>query len=131
MFLFLGHSEDPCCAGVFARLEARGLPVRVVAAPLAPPAQLTWRLDAAGLASSLYPDVPDTAIAGVLCFSVAVHGHWRRPLSFSSRVLFVLAALALLKPGIWTDLIGIALAAAGLILHKCFERREPSRAGAE
>ena len=72
-----------------------------------------------------------TAIAGVLCFSVAVHGHWRRPLSFSSRVLFVLAALALLKPGIWTDLIGIALAAAGLILHKCFERREPSRAGAE
>src|SRR3970040_354586 len=66
MFLFLGHSEDPCCAGVFARLEARGLPVRVVAAPLAPPAQLTWGLDAAGLASSLYPDVPDTAIAGVL-----------------------------------------------------------------
>ena len=66
MYLLLGHSEDPCCAGVFARLEARGLPVRIVAAPLAPPAQLTWRLDAAGLASSLYPDTPDIAIAGVL-----------------------------------------------------------------
>ena len=66
MHLLLGHSEDPCCAGVFARLEARGLPVRIVAAPLAPPAQLTWRLDADGLASSLYPDAPDTAIAGVL-----------------------------------------------------------------
>jgi len=66
MHLLLGHSEDPCCAGVFSRLEARGLPVRIVAAPLAPPAQLTWRLDAACLASSLYPDIPDTAIAGVL-----------------------------------------------------------------
>src|SRR5687767_8154313 len=66
MHLLLGHSEDPCCAGVFARLEAQGLPVRIVAAPLAPPAQLTWRLDATGLASSLYPDAPDTAIAGVL-----------------------------------------------------------------
>lgn len=66
MYLLLGHSEDPCCAGVFARLEARGIPARIVAEPLAPPAQLTWRLDAAGLASSLYPDVPDTAIAGML-----------------------------------------------------------------
>jgi hypothetical protein len=66
MYLLLGHSDDPCCAGVFARLEARGLPVRIITAPLAPPAQLTWRLDAAGLASSLYPDAPDTAIVGVL-----------------------------------------------------------------
>ena len=66
MNLLLGHAEDPCCAGVFARLEARGRPVRIVAAPLAPPAKLTWRLDAAGLASSLYPDAPDTAITGVL-----------------------------------------------------------------
>lgn len=66
MHLLLGHSEDPCCAGVFARLEARGLPARIVAAPLTSPAQLTWRLDAGGLASSLYSDVPDTAITGVL-----------------------------------------------------------------
>jgi hypothetical protein len=66
MHLLLGHSKDLCCAGIFNRLEARGLPVRIVAAPLAPPARLTWRLDAAGLASSLYPDAPDTGIAGVL-----------------------------------------------------------------
>jgi hypothetical protein len=66
MHILLGHSEDPCCAGVAAQLKARGLPVRIVAAPLAPPAQLTWRLDAAGLASSLYPDAPDATIAGVL-----------------------------------------------------------------
>jgi hypothetical protein len=66
MHLLLGHSGDPCCAGVFARLEARGLAAQIVAAPLAPPAQVAWRLDAAGLASSLYPDAPQTAIAGVL-----------------------------------------------------------------
>jgi hypothetical protein len=66
MHLLLGNSEDPCCAGVFAGLEARGLPVRIVAAPLAPPAQFTWRLDAAGLASTLYPHARDSAIAGVL-----------------------------------------------------------------
>jgi hypothetical protein len=71
MHLLLGHSEDPCCAGVFAALKARGLPARIVAAPLAPPAQLTWRLDAAGVASSLYPDAPDTGIAGGPC---ARHG---------------------------------------------------------
>src|SRR6187200_1187267 len=66
MYLLLGHAEDPCCYGVFARLEARGLRVHIVAEPLAPPAQLKWHLDAAGLVSSLYPDAADTAIAGVL-----------------------------------------------------------------
>jgi hypothetical protein len=66
MHLLLGHAEDPCCAGVLARLESRGLPARIVPAPLATPARLTWRLDAAGLQSSLRPGVPDHAIAGVL-----------------------------------------------------------------
>jgi hypothetical protein len=66
MHLLLGHSEDPCCVGVFARLEAIGLPARIVAAPIAPPAQLTWRLDAAGLCSKLGPKGSDEAITGVL-----------------------------------------------------------------
>lgn len=66
MHLLLGHPADLCCAGLFARLEARGLAVRVIAEPLAPPARLTWRLDAAGVTSSLYPDIPDTEIAGIL-----------------------------------------------------------------
>ena len=34
MHLLLGHSWDSCCAGVLARLEARGLPARIVPAPL-------------------------------------------------------------------------------------------------
>jgi hypothetical protein len=66
MHLLLGHAEDPCCAGVLARLESCGLPARIVPAALAPPARLIWRLDAAGVDSSLYPGVPDRAIAGVL-----------------------------------------------------------------
>jgi hypothetical protein len=66
MHLLLGHSHDPCCAGVLARLEAIGLPARIVSAPLAPPAQLTWRLDAGGLSSTLSPHGPDDAIASVL-----------------------------------------------------------------
>lgn len=66
MHLLLGQREDPCCAGVRARLESRGLPVRIVASPLLPPAQLKWRLGADGLSSSLYAGVPDTAISGVL-----------------------------------------------------------------
>jgi hypothetical protein len=66
MHLVLGHPDDLCCAGVLSRLEARGLEVRIVAEPLAPPARLTWRLDAGGVTSSLYPGLPDTEIAGVL-----------------------------------------------------------------
>jgi hypothetical protein len=62
MYLLLGHPDDPCCAGVFARLKTRGLPVRIFPAPLAPPARLTWRLDAAGLASSLDPESAITAV---------------------------------------------------------------------
>ena len=46
MHLLLGHPEDPCCAAVLARLNAGGLPARIVASPLMPPAQLKWRLDA-------------------------------------------------------------------------------------
>ena len=66
MHLVLGHPDDLCCAGVLSRLEARGLEVRIVQEPLATPARLTWRLDAAGVTSSLYPGRPDTEIGGVL-----------------------------------------------------------------
>jgi hypothetical protein len=66
MHLLLGHPDDLCCAGVSARLRARGLAVRLVPEPLAPPARLTWRLDAEGVTSSLYPGIPDDEIAGIL-----------------------------------------------------------------
>ena len=66
MFLLLGHSNDSCCQGVRAELANHDLDARIIASPLAPPARLTWRLDADGLTSSLYPQLPHTSIAGVL-----------------------------------------------------------------
>ncbi len=66
MFLLLGHSNDACCQGVRAALADHDLDARIIASPLAPPARLTWRLDADGLTSSLYPHLHDKAIDGVL-----------------------------------------------------------------
>jgi hypothetical protein len=66
MFLLLGQSNDSCCQGVRAGLASHELDARIIESPLAPPARLTWRLDADGLTSSLYPDLPDRAIDGVL-----------------------------------------------------------------
>jgi len=64
--LLLGHSGDSCCAGVLARLSARGLPALIVASPLAPPARLAWRLDDGGPTSRLVLDEDPLEIAGVL-----------------------------------------------------------------
>jgi hypothetical protein len=64
--VLLGHSGDSCCAGVLARLSARGLPARIVASPLAPPARLAWRLVGSGLTSRLILDDHPLEIAGVL-----------------------------------------------------------------
>lgn len=66
MFLLLGHVNDVCCQHVHAELASHGLDARIIDQPLSPPARLTWRLDARGLASSLYPQLPDWAIDGVL-----------------------------------------------------------------
>jgi len=66
MFLLLGHSNDTCCQGVRAGLADHGLDARIIASPLAPPAKLTWHLDADGLTSNLYPHLPDRSIDGVL-----------------------------------------------------------------
>jgi hypothetical protein len=66
MYLLLGSDTDPCCAGVAARLDARGLTASIVAAPLASPAGLVWRLDERGVASRLSTRRPDSAIDGVL-----------------------------------------------------------------
>src|SRR5262249_37306572 len=66
MYLLLGPAGDPCGVGISARLHARGLDARVVDTALAPPAELTWRLAHAGVASRLFPDVADSAIDGIL-----------------------------------------------------------------
>ena len=68
MHLLLGHADDPCCSGVLARLEARGLPARIVHSPLAAPARLAWRFDAGDPDSrlALFDTPAESAIDSVL-----------------------------------------------------------------
>lgn len=67
MHLILGHPQDACCAGVLARLEARGLPARLMATPLESPARFAWRLDEDGLTTHFaLDDGPSIDIDSVL-----------------------------------------------------------------
>lgn len=69
MHLILGGPEDPCCQGVFALLEARGFPTRIISNPLEHPSRFTWRLDNEQSASQLAwdeePPVTDDQLAGL------------------------------------------------------------------
>ena len=66
MHVLLGHSGDSCCTGVLACLSARGLPARIVASPLAPPACLDWRLDSGEPTVKLVLDDETLAVDSVL-----------------------------------------------------------------
>ena len=67
MHLILGHPQDACCAGVLARLETRGLPARLIAAPLESPARFVWRLDGDRVTTHFaLDDGPPTCIDSVL-----------------------------------------------------------------
>ncbi|MGH7312433.1 MAG: TRAP transporter permease, partial [Candidatus Rokuibacteriota bacterium] len=57
-----------------------------------------------------------TASIGVGCLAVGTHGFLRRPLAGWARVAFVLSGLLLIKPGLWTDLLGFGLALLALTL---------------
>jgi hypothetical protein len=69
--LVVGQAGDTCCEGVLARLASRGLPARIVASPLAPPARFAWHLNDDGLTSQLDVDNDGTDIAGVLVRATA------------------------------------------------------------
>jgi TRAP transporter 4TM/12TM fusion protein len=64
-----------------------------------------------------------TAAAGVVCISAATQGYLRRPLRGWARLVFLMAGLFLVKPGVWTDLAGLAL---GLMAFLLGARREAS-----
>jgi TRAP-type uncharacterized transport system fused permease subunit len=52
-----------------------------------------------------------TASAGVLFFASGLHGYFLAPTLMWQRVALVAAGLGLIKPGIWTDLFGLAILA--------------------
>jgi TRAP-type uncharacterized transport system fused permease subunit len=51
-----------------------------------------------------------TSIIGVICLGDGVIGYTRRKLNFIERIIILIAAVALIKPGYITDIIGIAIA---------------------
>jgi TRAP-type uncharacterized transport system fused permease subunit len=74
-------------------------------------------------------DWPDIALAfvsgcaGCVLLAAGLHGYLRRACLPWERVALVIAALLLVKPGIWTDLAGLAIAAVILGRQLAEERR--------
>jgi len=60
-----------------------------------------------------------TAILGVIALAACVQNYYISKLNLLERVLFAITALALIKPGLWTDLFGLAiLGGVMLIQHR-------------
>lgn len=58
-----------------------------------------------------------SALAGVFCLAVALVGYWRGPCSILERVIYGMAAILLLIPGLVTDLLGLASCLACSFVH--------------
>ncbi|AZQ66641.1 TRAP transporter permease [Silicimonas algicola] len=58
-----------------------------------------------------------TAIIGVTFLSAGLSGYLVSPARFLNRVIFVAAALTLIKPGLLTDAVGIGLAVLGVVMN--------------
>ena len=71
-----------------------------------------------------------TAIIGVVCLSSGLAGFLVAPLQWWQRVALVGAALVLIKPGLTTDLIGIAIVAFVFATNFALKKREDAAASA-
>ena len=65
-----------------------------------------------------------TALIGVTCLASGLGGYLVAPLALWQRGALIAAALTLIKPGLTTDAIGLALAAAMLAINLLARRRE-------
>jgi TRAP transporter 4TM/12TM fusion protein len=68
-----------------------------------------------------------SAVCGVVLLAAGLHGYFITHASMWQRVLMVAAAFCLIKPGIYTDLAGAALAAI-VIIGQVIDRRRPQTA---
>ncbi len=59
-----------------------------------------------------------TAVAGVTLLTGGISGYFFAPATMLNRLVFIAAALVLIKPGLYTDLAGLALGAAALALNR-------------
>ena len=64
-----------------------------------------------------------TALIGVTCLASGLGGYLVAPLALWQRAALVAAALTLIKPGLTTDAVGLALAAAVLAINWLVQRR--------
>lgn len=87
MYLVLGDSRDPLCAGVRDALVGRGYATRTIASALLDPVRFEWRLDTASSASALVLDdgvrLRDEDVAGVFVGGIG----WIDPLGWASEDL--------------------------------------------
>ncbi len=71
-----------------------------------------------------------SATIGVMCLAAGLVGYLRRPCAWWERVLLIVAALLLIKPGYVSDAIGVALLIA-LWAAQRFADRRPARSHAD
>ncbi|HEY6514477.1 MAG TPA: TRAP transporter permease [Burkholderiaceae bacterium] len=64
-----------------------------------------------------------SATLGVILLSAGLFGYLLRPATWWQRAILVVAALLLIKPGLWTDLAGLALAALVAAVQLASSRR--------
>ncbi|KJS12911.1 MAG: hypothetical protein JL56_10785 [Desulfotomaculum sp. BICA1-6] len=65
-----------------------------------------------------------TALIGVLALAAASVGYFIRKANVIERIVFLCAALTLIKPGIMTDIIGLGLFALGFFMQKFLFKQE-------
>jgi TRAP-type uncharacterized transport system fused permease subunit len=68
-----------------------------------------------------------TAIIGVVALAGGLHGYFLRATLAWERIVLVAAALVLIKPGLLTDIVGIAMLAAVLISQRLVTLRTAPR----
>jgi TRAP transporter 4TM/12TM fusion protein len=70
-----------------------------------------------------------TAIIGVMCLASGLHGWLVGPAPPWQRVVLIVAALCLIKPGFESDLVGFGLLALVAVIQAVIRRRPPAPVG--
>ncbi len=65
-----------------------------------------------------------TSVVGVICLAAGLHGYFLRRANVIERLLLVAAALTLIKPGLLTDAVGVALIGGVLMLQLVIFKRD-------
>ncbi|MDI6756086.1 MAG: hypothetical protein QME78_17075 [Thermodesulfobacteriota bacterium] len=65
-----------------------------------------------------------TSLVGTYALACGVQGWlWGRPISVAYRIPLLAAAITLIHPGVLTDLVGIAVLAGTIVVHRLLEKK--------